>query len=250
MAKKCIGIREDTGEPCKRPVSGGSDFCFAHKPQEGDARILNLQHDVYHCPDDGEKLWYLPKKGYHRCDTCGGVLMSGKEIDPVLLENILGLPEALDEGSVVECPTCIPDSGQAEGEVSFSNFTVEWQFFGRKELGFFDVTYHGVSNVGHCEVCGSTWFPGPGERDALGLKIGKNRRELWRHLRATSAGMFEKRWQSNLRDERVKRITAKKEKEEKQKEKQCKHVDSNGQRCNREKMQKEGAAYCYKHRPK
>ena len=62
--------------------------------------------------------------------------------------------------------------------------------------------------------------------------------------------MFEKRWQSKLRDERVKRITAKKEKEEKQKEKQCKHVDSNGQQCNREKMQKKGAAYCYMHQPK
>jgi len=246
-----MGVREDTGEPCNRSASGGSDFCFAHRSQEGDQRILDQRYDVYHCPDDGQKLnWLGPKKNRHRCDTCGGVLMSGKEIDPVLLENILGLPEALDEGSVVECPTCIPDSGQAEGEVSFSNFTVEWQFFGQKELGYFDVTYHGVSNVGHCEVCGSTWFPGPGERDALGLKIGKNRRELWRHLRATSAGMFEKRWQSKLRDERVKRITAKKEKEEKQKEKQCKHVDSNGQRCNREKMQKEGAAYCYKHRPK
>ena len=34
------------------------------------------------------------------------------------------------------------------------------------------------------------------------------------------------------------------------KEKQCQHVNSNGQPCNREKMQKKGAAYCYKHRPK
>ena len=48
----------------------------------------------------------------------------------------------------------------------------------------------------------------------------------------------------------MKQITAKEEREEKQKEKQCKHVDSDGQRCNREKMQKKGAAYCYKHRPK
>ena len=48
----------------------------------------------------------------------------------------------------------------------------------------------------------------------------------------------------------MKRIIAKKEKEEKQKEKQCKHIDSNGQQCNREKMQKKGADYCHKHRPK
>ena len=246
-----MGVRGDTGDPCNRSASGGSDFCFAHGPQEGDRRIIDQRYDVYHCPADGQKLkWLGTKKNRHRCDTCGGVLISGKEIAPVLLENILELPEALDEGSVVECPTCIPDSGQAEGEVSLSNFIVEWQFFGQKELGYFDVTYHGVSNIGHCEVCGSTWFSGPGEHDALGLKIGKNRTELWTPHLLRAPGCFEKRWQYNLRDERVKRITAKKEKEEKQQEKQCKHVDSNGQQCNREKMQKKGAAYCYKHRPK
>ena len=249
MAKKCIGIREATGEPCKRPVSDGSDFCFAHKPQEGDARILNLQHDVYHCPDDGEKLWYLPKKGYHRCDTCGGVLMSEKEIGPAVLENILELPEAPDEGSVVGCPTCIPDSVLSEDEVSLSNVTVEWAFYVSKSQ-YHGVTYHGVSNVGHCGVCGSTWFSGPGEHDALGKKIGKDRRELWRHLDSRGDERFGEHSQSFFRDERVKQITAKEEKEEKQKEKQCKHVDSDGQRCNREKMQKKGAAYCYKHRPK
>ena len=249
MAKKCLGVREDTGDPCKRSADSGSDFCFAHRPQEGNEKLLNLQHDVYHCPDDGQKLWYVPKWKQHRCDMCSGVLLNAKEIDPVMLENILELSEVAEEGLVVECPTCSTDSDLSEGESPLSNFAVEWAFYVSKSQ-YHGVTYHGVSNVGHCEVCGSTWFPGPGERDALGLKIGKNRRELWRHLRATSAGMFEKRWQSNLRDERVKRITAKKEKEEKQKEKQCKHVDSNGQQCNREKMQKKGAAYCYKHRPK
>ena len=65
-----------------------------------------------------------------------------------------------------------------------------------------------------------------------------------------SAERFGEHMQSVLRDERVKRIIAKKEKEEKQKEKQCKHIDSNGQQCNREKMQKKGADYCHKHRPK
>ena len=61
MTKKCLGVREDTGDPCKRTASSGSDFCFAHRPQEGDEKVLNLQHDVYHCPDDGQKLWYVPK---------------------------------------------------------------------------------------------------------------------------------------------------------------------------------------------
>ena len=210
-----MGVREDTGDPCNRSASGGSDFCFAHRPQEGNRRIIDQRYDVYHCPDDGQELkWLGTKKNRHRCDTCGGVLMSGKEIAPVLLENILELPEALDEGSVVECPTCIPDSGQAEGEVSLSNFTVEWQFFGRKELGFFDVTYHGVSNVGHCEVCGSTWFSGPGEHDALGRKIPMyTKKEVWRNLDYRTTELFGEHAQSFLRDERVKRVIAKEEKE-------------------------------------
>ena len=77
MAKKCIGVREHTGHPCQRPASRGSDFCFACKQQEGNEKIINLQHDVYHCPDDGQKLWYVPKRKMHRCDMCGGVLLNG-----------------------------------------------------------------------------------------------------------------------------------------------------------------------------
>ena len=249
MSKKCLGVRNDTGRPCQRPAGGDSDFCFACRPQEGDARIANLQHDVYHCPDDDEKLWYVPNKKYHRCDMCSGVLLNEKEIDSVVLENILGLSEVAEEGLVVECPTCSTDSDLSEGECPLSNFAVEWNFYVAKSR-YHGVTYRGVSNVGHCVVCGSTWFSGPGEHDALGKKIGKDRRELWRHLDSRGDERFGEHSQSFFRDERVKQITAKEEKEEKQKEKQCMHVDSDGQRCNREKMQKKGAAYCYKHRPK
>ena len=98
MAKKCIGVRVDTGRPCKRPASGDSDFCFACKPQEGDARIVNLQHDVYHCPDDGQKLWYVPRLELHRCGMCDGVLLNEKEIDPLVLESVLGLSKVAEEG--------------------------------------------------------------------------------------------------------------------------------------------------------
>ena len=154
MAKKCMGLREDTGEPCNRSASGGSDFCFAHRSQEGDQRILDQRYDVYHCPDDGQKLnWLGPKKNRHRCDTCGGVLISGKEIDPVLLENILGLPEVAEEELVVECPTCSTDSDLSDGESPLSNFAVEWLFYVAKSK-YHGVTYRGVSNVGHCKVCG------------------------------------------------------------------------------------------------
>jgi len=274
MAKKCIGVREYTGHPCQRPASRGSDFCFACKQQEGNEKIINLQHDVYHCPDDGQKLWYVPKRKMHRCDMCGGVLLNGKEIDPVLLENILGLPEALDEGSVVECPTCIPDSGRAEGEVSFSNFTVEWQFFGQKELGYFDVTYHGVSNVGHCTVCASTWFAGPGEFDALGRALGKNTTRVWRE-QFRRLGKKEKLWhisggerraiktkntfgvqeQSLLRQARLAGVETETERKWKEaasrSDNLCKHVADNGKMCNHRKSAKSthDQDYCYKHQP-
>ena len=254
MAKKCIGLREDTGHPCKRPASGGSEFCYQHQLQEGDQRILAALNDVYHCPDDGQKLYWQPKnfrepgRSRHRCDTCGGVLLTEKGIDPVGLENILQLPKALDEGSVVECPTCIPDKSLTEGGVFLSNFVVEWYF---STQGHFPVVRRGLTNIGHCKECGSTWFSGPGEHDALGKKIPMYaKKEVWRNLNYRTTELFGEHAQSFLRDERVKRVIAKEEKEEKQKEKQCKHVDSNGQQCNSEKMQTKGAAYCYKHRPK
>ena len=148
MAKKCLGVREDTGDPCKRSAGKGSDFCFAHRPQEGNEKLLNLQHDVYHCPDDGQKLWYVPKWKQHRCDMCSGVLLNAKEIDPVILENILELSEVAEEGLVVECPTCSTDSDLSDGESPLSNFAVEWAFYVSKSQ-YHGVTYRGVSNVGH-----------------------------------------------------------------------------------------------------
>jgi len=271
MAKKCIGVREWTGRPCQRPASSGSDFCFACRPQEGNEKIINLQHDVYHCPDDGQKLWYVPKRKRHRCDMCSGVLLNGKEIDPVVLENILELSEVAEEGLVVECPTCGADSDLSDVETPLSNFAVEWIFFVQKSR-YHHVTYRGVSNVGHCKVCGSTWFPGPGERDALGKKIGNDRRHLWRDrldipqknipgpgerdtfgrrkMRDMARDYFSKQGQSSAREERMRLVTKKREKREKVKEKLCQHVDSNGHRCTMKKMQKKGSAHCYKHRPK
>ncbi|MEE2606937.1 MAG: hypothetical protein VX402_03870 [Candidatus Thermoplasmatota archaeon] len=51
-------------------------------------------------------------------------------------------------------------------------------------------------------------------------------------------------------EERMRLVARKAEEKERKKEKLCQHVNSNGQQCNREKMQKKGAAYCYKHQPK
>ena len=101
MAKKCLGIREDTGDRCQRSASRDSDFCFVHKSQEGDARIVYLEHDVYYCPDRiciskdahkpnhvGQQLLFVPDLGHYRCDRCGGVLLSAKDIDSEMLESI------------------------------------------------------------------------------------------------------------------------------------------------------------------
>ena len=83
MANKCMGVREDTGEKCQRSASRDSDFCFMHQSQEGDQRIQHLDDDVYYCPQDGEKLLYVPKKDYHRCKECRGFLCSAKKMDSV-----------------------------------------------------------------------------------------------------------------------------------------------------------------------
>ena len=248
MAKKCLGVREDTGDPCKRSADKGSDFCFAHRPQEGNEKLLNLQHDVYHCPDDGQKLWYVPKWKQHRCDMCSGVLLNAKEIDPVMLENILELSEVAEEGLAVECPTCSTDSDLSDGESPLSNFALEWVFTVQTS-NYTASTYWGVSNVGHCKVCGSTWFPGPGERDALGKNVGKER-GFWRVQPGAGNIWGPLNVQQQLREERLRLVARKTEKRERMKEKLCQHVDSNGERCNRRKTQKEGSEYCFKHRPK
>ena len=129
MAKKCIGVKEYTGAQCNRLASSGSDFCFMHKPQEGDARIAYLEHDVYHCPDDGQQLLFVPNEGSYRCDMCGGVLLSAKDIDSEVLESIMELPEVVEGGLRVECPTCSTDNDLSDGETALTNFAVEWYFW-------------------------------------------------------------------------------------------------------------------------
>ena len=61
---------------------------------------------------------------------------------------------------------------------------------------------------------------------------------------------FGKQEQTRLREERMRLVTEKTKKRDKMKGKLCPYVDSNGHRCTMKKMQKKGATYCYKHRPK
>jgi hypothetical protein len=276
LAKKCIGVKEDTGAQCNRPASSGSDFCFMHKPQEGDARIAYLEHDVYHCPDDGQQLLFVPNEGSYRCDMCGGVLLSAKDIDSEVLESIMGLPEVIEEGLSTECPTCSTDSDLSDGETALTNFAVEWYYYHTQTtiVGTMKVYQCGVSNVGHCTVCASTWFAGPGEFDALGRALGKNTARIWRE-QFRRLGKMEKLWhisggerraiktkntfgvqeQSLLRQARLAGVETETERKWKEaasrSDNLCKHVADNGKMCDHRKSAKSthDQDYCYKHQP-
>ncbi len=273
MAKKCIGVREDTGDPCKRSASSGSDFCFAHRPQEEDERIPYLQYDVVHCPEDGQKLSYIPVDNQFVCDMCGGVLQNAKDINPMALESILDLPEVADEGLEIRCPTCSANSDVPDalwrlsiGEFFISDFfAVEWEF--TTGSGHLARHFQGVSNVGHCKVCGSTWFCGSGDLDASGTKMSQKFKKLtWRDtFRRIKPGNLQNRLvsllgkggdnpfgeeeQSRLRESRLRTIDWAAEREEWRDGRLCRHVDSSGERCNKSKN-KRGSDYCYKHRPR
>jgi hypothetical protein len=288
MAMKCLGVREDTGGRCSRPASSGSNFCYMHKPQEGDARIAYLEHDIYHCPDricismdahkpnhDGQQLLFVPDLGHYRCDMCGGVLASAKDIDSEVLESILELPEVVEEGLRVECPTCSTNNDLSDGETALTNFAVEWYFWVKSVIRDLpDIYQCGVSNVGHCTVCGSTWFPGPGEFDALGRALRKNTTRVWRKqfkrlgkketLWGISGGgrsaiktknTFGVQEQSLLRQLRLVGVETETEKRWKEaasrSDNLCKHVADNGKMCDHRKSAKSthDQDYCYKHQP-
>jgi hypothetical protein len=261
-----------------------------HKPQEGDARIAYLEHDVYYCPDricmsmdahkpnhDGQQLLFVPDEGSYRCDMCGGVLMTAKDIDSEVLESILELPGVIEEGLSTECPTCITDSDLPDGETALTNFAVEWYFYYKQTtpIGTVNVYQCGVSNVSHCTVCASTWFAGPGEFDALGRALGKNMTRVWRKqfrrlgkketlwgvplganfAYATRAGMWEGKLekfstkntfgvqeQSLLRQARLVGVETETEKRWKEaasrSDNLCKHVADNGKMCDHRKSAK------------
>ena len=248
-----------------------------HKPQEGDARIAYLEYDVYHCPDDGQQLLFVPDQGSYRCDMCGGVLVSAKDIDSEVLESILELPEVIEEGLSVECPTCSSDNDLSDGETALTNFAVEWYFWVKSVIRDLpDIYQCGVSNVGHCTVCGSTWFPGPGEFDALGRVLGKYTTRVWRKQfkrvgkKRTLGGhgfdsnlgsirtknTFGVQEQSVLRQIRVAGVNTETERKWKEATSRsdtlCKHVADNGKMCDHRKSAKSthDQDYCYKHQPK
>jgi hypothetical protein len=239
MAKKCIGMRVDTGDRCNRSASSGSDFCFAHRPQEGDQMILYVDEDVYHCPHDGQELLYVPIKKSHRCRSCRGVLLSSKAIDPQIVEKILQLREIESKQEV--CPSCVDGANLSIHEVEYIYSTG----------GTFSSTLYGVSNIWICDDCGSLWVPGV----------------KWGAFKSSTAGpnlLFGYQWgeiehstwldnQVKWREKRLEKEAQKELRLAKKRLKWCNHVDSSsGLQCRTYKSQKSihDQDYCYKHQPK
>lgn len=263
MAKKCIGVKGNTGTPCNRSASSGSDFCYKHQSQEGDTTILHLDADTYHCPQDGTELHYAPKEGYHRCKSCKGVLLSAKAIDPKYAEKISQLNEIGSHQEV--CPSC------AEG-ANLSIHEVEWKYqtkgagpFGNK-LGIGSRTEYEIANVWLCNNCESLWIPG---LDAPGLRssyengvlflFGYLHPENWmgadRNTGRWNFWVGHSTWLDNQVEMREKRLEAEAIKEQRleiMRTKWCNHMDDQGEQCRKGKSNKstDDPEYCYKHQPK
>ena len=262
MSEKCIGVKGDTGTPCNRSASSGSDFCYRHQSQEGDTAILHLDADVYHCPQDGTELHYAPKEGYHRCKSCKGVLLSDKAIDPKYAEKISQLNEIGSHQEV--CPSC------AEG-ANLSIHEVEWEYqtkgagpFGNK-LGIGSRTEYEIANVWLCNNCGSLWVPGldaPGLRLSYGNGVsflfGYLHPEHWmgadRNTGRWNFWVGHSTWLDNQVEMREKRLEAEAIKEQRleiMRTKWCNHMDDQGGQCRKGKSNKSthDPEYCYKHQP-
>ena len=263
MAKKCIGVREDTGAQCNRSASSGSAFCYRHQSQVGDTTILHRGADVYHCPQDGAELLYVPKKGYHRCKSCKGVLLSAKAIDSKYAEKISQLNEIGSHQEV--CPSC------AEG-ANLSIHEVEWKYqtkgagpFGNR-LGIGSRTEYEIANVWLCNNCGSLWVPGldaPGLRSSYKngvlLLFGYLHPENWmgadRNTGRWNFWVGHSTWLDNQVEMREKRLEAEAIKEQRleiMRTKWCNHMDDQGEQCRKGKSNKSthDPEYCYKHQPK
>ena len=263
MAKKCLGMREDTGGQCNRSASSGSDFCYKHQSQEGDTTILHQGADVYHCPQDGTELHYAPKEGYHRCKSCKGVLLSAKAIDSKYAEKISQLNEIGSHQEV--CPSC------AEG-ANLSIHEVEWEYqtkgvgpFGN-QLGIGSRTEYEIANVWLCNNCGSLWVPRldvPGQRssyrDGLLFLFGYLHPEHWmgadRNTGRWNFWVGHSMWLDNQVEMREKRLEAEAINEQRLeilRTEWCNHMDDQGEQCRKNKSQKSShdQNYCYKHQPK
>ena len=155
MAKKCLGIREDTGDQCQRSASRDSDFCFMHQSQEGNQRIQHLDDDVYYCPQDGEKLFYNPKKDYHRCKECRGFICSAKKMDSVDSNYVRKFSQLNQIEHEEKCCSCLEGADLSIHEIEYT--------YDASALRHITLWRYAVSRIWNCNNCGSAWFEGTGE---------------------------------------------------------------------------------------
>ena len=236
MAKKCRGVREDTGDKCNRSASSDSDYCFMHQSQESNQRLQYLDEDVYYCPQDGEKLLYVPKKDWHRCKKCRGLLFSAKKIGSDHVRKISQTNQIEHEE---KCCSCL------EG-ANLSIHEVEYRYDASGSVWLTSWRYE-VSRIWNCNNCGSVWVENNNNIQAHGM----GRYFEW---------ILEREWWSSiwLEDQailREKRLEFEVEKERKRAKlgpKLCNHVDDSGEKCNKPKSQKSNhdLDFCWKHQPK
>ncbi len=240
-------MREDTGGQCNRSASSGSDFCYKHQSQEGDTTILHQGADVYHCPQDGTELLYVPKKGYHRCKSCKGVLLSAKAIDPKYAEKISQLNEIGAHQEV--CPSCAEGANLSIHEVEWTYQTKGHGPFGNK-LGIGSRTEYEIANVWLCNNCGSLWVPGvkggafKSSTAGLNLLFGYG----WGWIGHSTWLDNQVKW----REKRLEGDAMNEQRLELLRAKWCNHMDDQGEQCRKNKSQKSthDPEYCYKHQPK
>ena len=237
MVKKCIGVREDTGGKCNSTASSDSDYCFMHQSQESNQRLQYLDEDVYYCPQDGEKLLYVPKKDWHRCKKCRGLLFSAKKIGSDHVRKISQTNQIEHEE---KCCSCLEGADLSIHEIEYrydassSTFLRSWRYE--------------VSRIWNCNNCGAGWVEGNTKmvRGLSGLHL------LEWVLTEEIGGPTWLEYQAILREARFEFEVEKERKRAKLELKLCNHVDDSGEKCNKPKSQKSNHDwdFCYKHQPK
>ena len=236
MVKKCIGVREDTGGKCNRTASSDSDYCFMHQSQESNQRLQYLDEDVYYCPQDGEKLLYVPKRDYHRCKECRGLLCSAKMMGS---DNVRKISQTNQIEHEEKCCSCL------EG-ADLSIHGVEYRYDASSSIWLTSWRYE-VSRIWNCNNCGSVWVKNEKKsRKMSGLHF------LGWILAGDRGGSTWLEYQAILREKRLEFEVEKERKRGKLELKLCNHVDDSGEKCNKPKSQKSNHDwdFCYKHQPK
>ena len=236
MSKKCLGVREDTGDKCNRSASNDSDFCFMHQSQESNQRLQYLDEDVYYCPQDGEKLLYVPKRDYHRCKECHGLLCSAKMMGSDHIRKISQTNQIEHEE---KCCSCLEGADLSIHEIEYR--------YDASTTVFLRSWRYEVSRIWNCNNCGSVWVKNEKKsRKMSGLHF------LGWILAGDRGGSTWLEYQAILREKRLEFEVEKERKRGKLELKLCNHVDDSGKECNISISQRSNhdRDFCWKHQPK